>query len=116
VVVRPYIYPQLLKNEVEHQCNVMVAQGVIRPSTSPFSAPTLLVKKADGSCRLCVDYRALNDKTIRDKFPLPIVDELLDELRAARFFSNIDLRSGYHQVRMHPERSSSRMHRHLSNH
>ena len=99
VAVRLYQYPQLLKDEIGRQCDDMLAQGIIRESTSPFSSPVLLVRKQDDTWRFCVDYQALNDCTVKDKFPIPVVDEL----RGARFFIKIDPRSGYRQVRMHPD-------------
>jgi hypothetical protein len=99
VVVRLYRYPQLQKDELEHQCAAMLAQGIIRPSTSPFSALMLLVRKADKTWRFCINYRSLNAKTSKDKFSISMVDEL----HGAHFFTKLDLRSGYHQVRMWPD-------------
>ena len=89
--------------ELRDQIEQLLGQGFIRRSTSPWGAPVLFVKKRDGSLRLCVDYRELNKVTIRNKYPLPRIDDLFDQLRGASFFSKIDLRSGYHQLRIREE-------------
>jgi hypothetical protein len=99
---RPYRMPPKELAELETQLQELLDKGYIRPSSSPWGCPALFVKKKDGSLRLCVDYRPLNAVTIKNKYPLPRIDVLFDQLAGAKVFSKIDLRSGYHQIKMRP--------------
>ena len=83
------------KSEIDKQSNEMLAHDVVAPSTSPWASPVVLVKKSDGTMRFCVDYRKLNQITKKDSYPLPRITEALDALGGARYFSTLDLRSGY---------------------
>ncbi|KAJ9533200.1 hypothetical protein QJQ45_018307, partial [Haematococcus lacustris] len=89
--------------EVKKQVAELLAKGLIEPSSSPYGAPILFVQKKDGSLRMCIDYRALNKLTVRDRYPLPRIDDLFDKLAGKRVFSSLDLQSGYHQIRITEE-------------
>ena len=86
--------------EIKTQINELLEKGYIRPSSSPWGAPVLLVEKNHGSLRMIVHYRALNEVTIKNKYPLPMINDLFDQLQGAKVFSKIDLRSGYHQLKI----------------
>jgi hypothetical protein len=92
--------PELV--ELKKQIDELLEKGYIRPSTSPWVAPVLFVEKKDGTRRMCIDYQALNEVTIKNKYPLPTIEDLFNQLRGANVFSKIDLRSGYHQLRIRP--------------
>jgi hypothetical protein len=89
--------------ELRKQISELLMKGYIEPSSSPYGAPVLFVKKKDGSLRMCIDYRALNQLTVKNKYPLPRIDDLLDSLNGAKVFSSLDLKSGYHQIQIDPE-------------
>nr|GEX39470.1 retrotransposable element Tf2 [Tanacetum cinerariifolium] len=98
--VRPYRYPPNQKDAIEGMVKELMDSVVIKASQSPFSYPIVMVKKKDGTWRMCIDYRQLNKHTIKDKFLIPVIEERIDELNGFVVFFKLDLRSGYHQVRM----------------
>jgi len=100
---RPYRMPPNELVELKKQLQELLEKGLIRPSSSPWGCPALFVKKKDKSLRMCVDYRPLNAVTVKNKYPLPRIDILFDQLAKAKVFSKIDLRSGYHQIKIRPE-------------
>jgi hypothetical protein len=99
---RPYRMAVEELKELKKQLTELQEAGYIRPSSSPWGAPMLFVQKKDGSQRMCVDYRSLNGVTMKNKYPLPRIEDLFDQMRGARVFSKIDLRSGYHQMKIRP--------------
>src|SRR5262249_45402946 len=99
----PYRMAPVELVELKKQLQDLLDKGLIRPSVSPWGAPVLFVEKKDGSFRMCIDYRKLNHVTMKNKYPLPRIDDLFEQLQSARVFSKIDLRSGYHQLRIKEE-------------
>ena len=93
MITAPYRHRQRFKDEIEKAIKEMLAMGHTRPSSSPFASSVALVLKKDGTMRMCIDYRILNKKTIKNRYPIPHIDELMDELHGEVFFSKIDLHS-----------------------
>jgi hypothetical protein len=103
VITTPYRHPNMYKDEIEKSIKELLDMGHIIPSSSPFASSVVLVKKKDGMIRMCIEFRALNKKTIKNRYPIPKIDELLDELHGVIYFTKNDLRSGYHQIKMREE-------------
>ncbi|GKA69958.1 putative reverse transcriptase domain-containing protein [Tanacetum coccineum] len=99
----PYRLAPSEMEELSTQLQELSDKGFIRPSSSPWGAPVLFVKKKDGSFRMCIDYRELNKLTVKNRYPLPRIDDLFDQLQGSSVYSKIDLRSGYHQLRVRDE-------------
>lgn len=105
IYTRNYRYPEQFKKQINEEVEKLLANGIIRPSNSPYNSPLWIVpKKLDASgikkVRMVIDYRKLNQETIKDKFPLPNIEDVLNRLKGAKYFSTIDLTSGFHQVLM----------------
>ena len=100
ISIPPYRMAPAELRELKAQLEEFLSKGFIRPSISPWGAPVFFMKNKDGSLKLCIDYRQLNRVTIRNQYPLPRIDELFDQLQGSRAYSKIDLRLGYHQLRV----------------
>jgi hypothetical protein len=100
IAKRPYRMAAPELAELKKQLRELQQSGFIRPSSSPWGAPVLFVEKKDKSLRMCADYRLLNEVTIKNKYPLPRIDDLFEQLKGAKYFSKVDLRSGYHQLQI----------------
>ena len=107
IKIPPRRIPILKRNQVNEELEKMLAQGIVEPSDSPWSAPICLVKKKDGTCRFCIDFRSLNAITVKDAYPLPRIDDILEALSGSMWFSTLDLAIGYWQIKL-SERSKTK--------
>lgn len=110
--IRPYRYPAMQKMVIEGLIKDILKKRFIQMSCSPFASPLVLVKKKDGGWRLCVNYRSLNKLTIKNRYQIPLIEDLFDKLRGARIFSKLDIKSGYHQIRLEKKISIRRHSKH----
>jgi hypothetical protein len=99
VITTPYRHPNKFKDKIEKAIKELLDMGYIRPSSSPFTSSVVLVKKKDGTMQMCIDYRSLNKKMINNRYPILMIDELMDELHGAFYFSKTYIRSGYHHIK-----------------
>jgi hypothetical protein len=109
VITTPYKHPKKYKEEIEKVIKELLDMGHIKPRTSPFSSSVVLVKKKDDTTRMCIDFRALHKKTIKNRYPIPSIDELLDKLHGVVYFTKIDLHSVYHQIKVREEDISKKI-------
>ena len=100
IAMRPYRMAANELEELKKQLRELQEKGYIRPSSSPWGSPVLFVKKKDGTLRMCIDYQLLNEVTIKNKYPLRRIDDLFDQLKDTKYFSKIDLRSGYYELKI----------------
>jgi hypothetical protein len=100
VITTPYRHPEVYKDKIEKTIKELLKLGHIRPSSCPYASSVVMVKKQDGTLRMCIDYWALNKKTIKNRFPIPRINELMDELLGVKYFSKINLHSRYHQIQV----------------
>ena len=96
IQIPPYRHPKKFRDEIENTIQELLDLGLIRPSSNPYASSVVLVKKKDGTLRMCIEFRDLNKKTINNRYHIPRIDEIMDELFGAQYFSKIDLRFGYH--------------------
>lgn len=100
IITTPYRHPKAYRDEIEQAIHELLALEHTKPSSSPFASSVVLMKKNIGTLHMCIDYQALNKKTLKNCYPIPWIDELMDGLRGSKFFSKIDLCLGYHKIRV----------------